>query len=160
MRKGIVIIAAVAIIGALGVYSKGQKSDSLTPALSASPASTLGDNTSASSEMTNASSGSSSSSAQSPGTYKDGTYTGASEDTIYGTVQVAAVISGGRITDIKFLQMPGPEGHSKEVTAFSEDPLKRSTLNHQSASIDFVSGATQTSEAYEQSLQAALDQAA
>jgi uncharacterized protein with FMN-binding domain len=93
-------------------------------------------------------------------TYKDGTYTGDAEDTIYGTVQVAAVISGGKITDIKFIQMPGPEGHSKEVTAFAESPLKQSTLNHQSANIDFVSGATQTSEGYVQSLQAALDRAA
>jgi uncharacterized protein with FMN-binding domain len=93
------------------------------------------------------------------GTYKDGTYTGDAEDTIYGTVQVAAVINGGKITDIKFLRMPGPEGHSKEVTAFAEDPLKQSTLNHQSANIDFVSGATQTSEGYVQSLQAALDRA-
>jgi uncharacterized protein with FMN-binding domain len=56
--------------------------------------------------------------------------------------------------------MPGPEGHSKEVTAFSEPYLKQSTLTHQSANIDFVSGATQTSEAYEKSIQAALDQAA
>jgi uncharacterized protein with FMN-binding domain len=61
---------------------------------------------------------------------------------------------------VKFLQMPGPEGHSKEVTAFSKDPLKQSTLQKQSANIDFVSGATQTSEGYQQSLQAALDQAA
>jgi uncharacterized protein with FMN-binding domain len=98
--------------------------------------------------------------ASSNASYKDGTYTGDAEDTIYGTVQIAAVISGGKITDIRFLQMPGPEGHSKEVTAFAKDPLKQSTLNHQSSNIDFVSGATQTSEAYEQSLQAALDKAA
>lgn len=147
MRKSIVIILAVAVIGALGIYTKSHKSDSLTAAPASSSTSTLSDNTS-------------SSSSSSSGTYKDGTYTGDTENTIYGTVQIAAVISGGKITDIKFLQMPGPEGHSKEVTAFAEDPLKQSTLNHQSANIDFVSGATQTSEAYEQSLQAALDQAA
>ena len=154
MRKGIVIILAVALIGAVGIYSKGHNSDSLSLASSSNTSSTLSDNTSASSGMTNAPSPASSS------TYKDGTYTGDAEDTIYGTVQIAAVISGGKITDIRFLQMPGPEGHSKEVTAFAKDPLKQSTLNHQSANIDFVSGATQTSEAYEQSLQAALDHAA
>jgi uncharacterized protein with FMN-binding domain len=148
MKKGIVIILAVAVIGALGIYAKEHKSDSLTTTPSSSTASTLADNTSASMSTSTAS-----------GTYKDGTYTGDAEDTIYGTVQVAAVINGGKILDIKFLRMPGPEGHSKEVTAFAEDPLKQSTLNHQSANIDFVSGATQTSEGYVQSLQAALDRA-
>jgi uncharacterized protein with FMN-binding domain len=148
MKKGIVIILAVAVIGALGIYAKEHKSDSLTTTPSSSTASTLADNTSASMSTSTAS-----------GTYKDGTYTGDAEDTIYGTVQVAAVINGGKIIDIKFLRMPGPEGHSKEVTAFAEDPLKQSTLNHQSANIDFVSGATQTSEGYVQSLQAALDRA-
>jgi uncharacterized protein with FMN-binding domain len=160
MRKGIVIIAAVAIIGVLGIYSKGHKSDSLAPTTSSSgTATTLGSSTSASSETTNPSSASGSTT-QTSGTYKNGIYTGAAENTEYGTVQVAAVVSGGKITDIKFLQMPGPEGHSKEVTAFSESPLKQSALSHQSASVDFVSGATTTSQAYEQSLQVALDQAA
>jgi uncharacterized protein with FMN-binding domain len=147
MKKSIVIIVAVAVIGALGLYTKSHKSDSVASASSGNPTSTLADNTNMANSMHS-------------GTYKDGTYTGDAEDTIYGTVQVAAVISGGRITDIKFLQMPGPEGHSKEVTAFAEDPLKQSTLSHQSANIDFVSGATQTSEGYVQSLQAALDRAA
>ena len=91
---------------------------------------------------------------------KDGTYTGQSEFTPYGTVKVAAVVSGGKITDIKFLQMPGPEGHSREVTAFAEPYLKQETLQNQNGNIQFVSGATTTSEAYQMSLQAALDQAA
>jgi len=153
MKKGIVIILTVAVIGALGIYNKDHQTSSLTSGNlpDSSTSATLGDNTNTASQTTNASS---------PSSYKDGTYTGAAEDAPYGTVQVAAVISGGKIIDVKFLQMPGPEGHSKEVTAFAEDPLKQSTLNHQSANIDFVSGATQTSEGYEQSLQAALDQAA
>lgn len=150
MRKSIVIILAVALIGALGII-KNHKSDDAAPL--AAPTDTSAVMSAQTSQNDNTSS--------SPqAAYRDGSYTGASENTIYGTVQVAAVVSGGKITDIKFLQMPGPEGHSKEVTAFSEPYLKQSTLNHQTAHIDFVSGATQTSEAYEQSLQAALDQAA
>jgi uncharacterized protein with FMN-binding domain len=157
MRKGIVAILAVAIIGALGIYSNGHKTHANTAVQAANT------NTAAAPAAANTaqSSGSTSSnSASSTGAYKDGTYTGTAENNIYGTVQVAAVISGGKITDIQFLQMPGPEGHSKEVTAFSESPLKQSALNKQSAHIDFVSGATQTSESYELSLQAALDKAA
>jgi len=151
MRKGIVIILAVAVIGALGLI-KNHKGDD------AAPLATPSDTSAVMSAQTgqNDSTPSDSSAAA----YEDGTYTGASEDTIYGTVQIAAVVSGGKITDIKFLQMPGPEGHSKEVTAFAEPYLKQSTLAHQGSNIDFVSGATQTSEAYERSLQAALDQAA
>jgi uncharacterized protein with FMN-binding domain len=157
MRKGIVAILAVAIIGALGIYSNGHKTHANTAVQAANTNTAAAP---AAANTTQPTGSTSSNSASSTGAYKDGTYTGASEDTIYGTVQVAAVISGGKITDIQFLQMPGPEGHSKEVTAFSESPLKQSALNKQSAHIDFVSGATQTSEAYEQSLQAALDQAA
>jgi uncharacterized protein with FMN-binding domain len=157
MRKGIVAILAVAIIGALGIYSNGHKSD----ASAIEGANTSASNTptaSATRETTNPTATETSNTAS--GAYKDGTYTGVSQETEYGTIQVAAVVSGGRITDIEFLQMPGPEGNSKQVTAFSEQPLKQSALNKQSAHIDFVSGATTTSEAYEQSLQAALDQAA
>jgi len=157
MRKNLVAIIAVAIIGAVGVYNNSHKTHANTAVQAANtttstlPAAT----TPAQSTGTSSSSASANTS-----TYKDGTYTGTAEDNIYGTVQVAAVISSGRITDIQFLQMPGPEGHSKEVTAFAESPLKQSAINKQSAHIDFVSGATQTSESYQQSLQAALDQAA
>jgi uncharacterized protein with FMN-binding domain len=153
MKKSLVAILAVAIIGTLGIITKGHKSNDNTSVQAASTS------TSTTPTSTDASA-SQAASSSSTGAYKDGTYTGATEDTEYGTVQVAAVVSGGKITDIKFLQMPGPEGHSKEVTAFSESPLKQSTISNQNAHIDFVSGATTTSQAYEQSLQAALDQAA
>jgi len=150
MRKGIVIILAIAVIGALGLI-KNHKGDDAAPLVTPADASAV---------MSAQTGQNDSTPSDSSAAYKDGTYTGASENTIYGTVQIAAVVSGGKITDIKFLQMPGPEGHSKEVTAFAEPYLKQSALAHQSSNIDFVSGATQTSEAYEQSLQAALDQAA
>jgi uncharacterized protein with FMN-binding domain len=154
MRKGIVTILAVAIIGMLGIYNNSQKAKSDTSVQGVNTvAAPISDNSSASQPVMNPAAETSS------GTYKDGTYTGPVEENAYGSVQVSAVISGGKIVDIKFLQMPGPEGHSKEVTAFAESPLKQSTLAKQNAHIDFVSGATQTSESYEQSLQAALDQA-
>jgi uncharacterized protein with FMN-binding domain len=145
MRKSIVIVLAIAIIGALGIYAKGhdKSTGSLMPQ---SPSSIPASNTP-------------STSTQQTTTYKDGTYTGASEDTPYGTVQIAVVISGGKITDVNYLQMPSDLGHSREVTSFSEPLLKQTTIEHQSANIDFVSGATSTSEAYQQSLQAALNQA-
>ena len=90
--------------------------------------------------------------------YKDGTYTGDIVYNGYGDVQVAAVVSGGKITDIQFLQMPSG-GHSSEVTSVASPMLKQEALQAQSANVDIVSGATQTSEAFMQSLQAALTKA-
>lgn len=147
MKKGIIIILAVAIIGAIALYEKSNGSPHLV-----SPASTSSGSSAASSD-------SSSSQASTKG-FKDGTYTGATENTPYGTVQVAAVVSGGKISDINFLQMPSDLGRSSEITSFSEPLLKHETLQKQSANLDFVSGATVTSSGYQQSLQAALDQAA
>jgi uncharacterized protein with FMN-binding domain len=103
---------------------------------------------------------SSSSNSVSSSSYKDGTYTGSTAETPYGTVQIAVVVSGGRIANVNFLQMPSDAGHSREVTAGSEPLLKQQTLQNQNSHVDFVSGATSTSEGYEQSLQAALNQAA
>jgi uncharacterized protein with FMN-binding domain len=161
MRKSLVAIIAVAIIGALGVYAKSSGSDaaktSHQPAVQ-SAAAMASSGTAA--QNSSAATDNSSFSATSSGQYKDGTYTGTSQSNVYGDVQVQAVVSGGKITDVVFLRMPSDAGHSREVTAFSEPVLKQETLQKQSAHIDFVSGATQTSESYERSLQAALDRAA
>jgi uncharacterized protein with FMN-binding domain len=157
MKKGIVVILAVAIIGALGIYGKSQPSSAhsnssdtaVQSADSSNQQATSTDNMSSSSTPT-----------QSTGAFKDGTFTGNSEDTPYGVVQIAVVVSGGKISDINFLQMPNDRGHTQEVTAFAAPLLKQETLQKQSSHINFVSGATQTSEGYQQSLQSALDQAA
>jgi uncharacterized protein with FMN-binding domain len=150
VRKAIVTILAVAIIGALGVYGKSHSSTAQASAGSGNTAVQPATTTNPSSGTTTGS----------PTAYKDGTYTGDSEDTPYGTVQIAVVVSGGKITDVNFLEMPNDRGHTQEVTAFSEPLLKQETLSKQNAHIDFVTGATSTSEGYQQSLQSALNQAA
>ena len=93
------------------------------------------------------------------GPWKDGTYTGQANDNSYGTVQVAAVISGGKITDVTFLQMPSDRQHSAELSAYAQPVLLQETIQAQSAKVDGVSSATLTSDSYMQSLQSALDQA-
>ncbi len=158
MKKSIVIILAVAIIGALGLIANHH--DGAQLAAPAANAGTVSGVSTTNSQPAATGTASSQSQTSSSSAFKDGTYNGASEFTPYGTVKVAAVVSGGKITDIKFLQMPGPEGHSREVTAFAEPYLKQETLQNQNGNIQFVSGATTTSEAYQMSLQAALDQAA
>jgi len=90
---------------------------------------------------------------------KDGTYTGQTVDVGYGPVQVAVVVSGGRITNVEFLQMPMDMAHSQMVTSMAKPQLLQETINAQSSNVDIVSGATSTSEGYIQSLQSALSQA-
>lgn len=150
MRKGIIIILAVAIIGALGVYGT---SHGHTPK---QPSAVQSSSTTSPSDQT---SQSSSADTTSPTNYKDGSYTGNSEDTPYGTVQIAVVVSGGKISDVNFIQMPSDQGHSQEITSYSQPLLKQETIQKQSAHIDFISGATVTSDGYQRSLQSALDQA-
>ncbi|WP_035795258.1 FMN-binding protein [Kitasatospora mediocidica] len=87
-----------------------------------------------------------------------GTFTGSVVDTRYGPVQVQAVKSGGKLTDIVVLQQTYG-GHSSQIDSYALPVLKSEALAAQSADIDVVSGATYTSEGYAQSLQAALDAA-
>jgi uncharacterized protein with FMN-binding domain len=93
------------------------------------------------------------------GPWKDGTHTGQPYTHEYGTVQVAAVISGGKISDVNFLQMPSDRSRSAEISSASQPQLLQETIQSQNANVDIVSGATLTSQSYQQSLQSALNQA-
>lgn len=144
MKQAAIIVFAIALLGLAGFYAKNHDSNPPAAAQTTSaPASSSPNITSAPANG-----------------YKDGTYTGDSEDTPYGTVQVAVAVSGGKITDVNFLQMPTDQPESQQRTTASEPLLKQETISKQSAKIDFVSGATSTSYGYQQSLQAALNQAA
>ena len=96
-----------------------------------------------------------------PGTadLRDGTVQGAVVGTRWGAVQVQVTITGGTITDVTALQLPSGDRHSWDISSRAEPVLRRSALAIQGAEIDIVSGATYTSLAYAQSLQAALDAA-
>ncbi|MEA2576449.1 MAG: hypothetical protein QOD78_37 [Chloroflexota bacterium] len=92
------------------------------------------------------------------GTYKDGTATGSVISTRFGDVQVEVTISGGAITDVTALQLPNSDRRSQNIASQAAPILREEALTAQSASIDLLSGATYTSEAYAKSLQSALDQ--
>ena len=92
------------------------------------------------------------------GSYTDGTATGSVISTRFGDVQVEVTISGGAITDVTALQLPDRDGRSRQIASAAEPILREEALTAQSASIDLLSGATYTSEAYAESLQSALDQ--
>lgn len=93
------------------------------------------------------------------GIYTDGSYTGSAANAYYGTVQVKATISGGRITDVAFLQYPSDRSTSREISNQAMPILKQEAISVQNANVDIVSGATATSEAFQQSLGDALAKA-
>ena len=92
------------------------------------------------------------------GAYRDGTYLGTAVPEPWGTFQVQATISGGRLTDVALVQGPG-DGHSSRINGAVVPMLTRAAIAAQGATMDLVSGATWTSESYATSLQAALDAA-
>ena len=77
----------------------------------------------------------------------------------FGDVQVQVTFSGGKITDVKALQLPFDRRRSAEISQFVEPYLRSEALQAQSAQIDLISGATYTSDSYAQSLQSAIDKA-
>lgn len=93
-------------------------------------------------------------------TYKDGTYTGSVADAFYGNVQVKVTVSGNKISDVTFLQYPNDRPNSVQINQQAMPLLTQEAIQTQSASVNVISGATQTSQAFVQSLRAALSQAA
>lgn len=93
------------------------------------------------------------------GRYKDGQYTGSVADAFYGNIQVKAIISGGAITDVQFLQYPSDRSTSVEINSQAMPLLKQEAIQAQSAQVSGVSGATASSGAFIESLTNALQQA-
>jgi uncharacterized protein with FMN-binding domain len=80
------------------------------------------------------------------------TVQGSVESSEFGDIQVRVTFTDNKITDVEFVKLPR-SGPSRQAAP----TLVQETLQAQSARIDTVSGATQTSESYVRSLQAAID---
>jgi uncharacterized protein with FMN-binding domain len=93
------------------------------------------------------------------GKYKNGSYVGTVVDAYYGNVQVKAVISGGKITDVQFLDYPQDRQNSVRINVRAMPRLISEAIAIQDSNVDTVSGASFTSSAYRKSLSAALSQA-
>ncbi|MGI8420535.1 MAG: FMN-binding protein [Candidatus Levyibacteriota bacterium] len=91
--------------------------------------------------------------------YTDGTYIGKAIDAFYGNIQVKALISGGKITDVQFLQYPNDQRESVEINTEALPVLSQEAIQSQSANVDTVSGATDSTQAFKESLASALSQA-
>jgi uncharacterized protein with FMN-binding domain len=93
------------------------------------------------------------------GMYVNGTYTGSAADAYYGMIQVKVVISSGKIADVQFVQYPNDRRESIQINGQAMPYLKQEAIQAQSAQVNGVSGATDTSAAFQQSLASALSQA-
>ena len=91
--------------------------------------------------------------------YKDGSYTGSVADAQWGVVQVKAVIQHGKITDVQFLQYPNDRSRSVYINSIADPQLTSEAIQAQSANVDIVTGATDSSDAFIQSLTDAISQA-
>ena len=94
-----------------------------------------------------------------PATAGGGTHsvTGAMEQFGYGELAVRVTVTGSRITNVTVPALQTAEPFSRQLSEQAIPLLKSQVLAADSASINGVSGATFTSEAYATSLQAALD---
>lgn len=158
MRTTRKVLVAFGVIGVFFVYTfalRGQKSNQVFTTSGTKAGSTSSSTTGSSS----GSSGSSGSGSSSGATYKDGSYTGSVADAFYGNIQVQVTISGGKISDISFLQAPNDNPNSQYINQQADPMLKQEAIQSQSANVDTITGATDSSMAFVQSLSAALNQA-
>ena len=91
--------------------------------------------------------------------YRDGTYTGTEVDAIYGLVKVQTTIQNGKIVNVQFLEYPNDRRTSVRINSFAVPYLQQEAVQAQSANVDLITGATLTSEAFQMSLQSALNKA-
>jgi uncharacterized protein with FMN-binding domain len=85
-------------------------------------------------------------------TYKDGSYTG-SGDSRHGGMQVKVVIKNGKIASANVASC------STRYSCSDVDPLVSEAVSRQGVPVHYVSGSTDSSQAYKQALTSALRQA-
>lgn len=94
------------------------------------------------------------------GAYLDGTYTGSEEDAHWGYLYVVVTVSNGELVDVQIPEYPNHRNRSVEINDQALPWLIEEAIQAQSADIDMISGATDTSRAFIRSLDTALQQAA
>ncbi|GAA1056085.1 hypothetical protein GCM10017608_12590 [Agromyces luteolus] len=142
-----------------GTTTDGPAGANASPDGSASSGSSSADSSGSSDATQSTDAAGSADAATSSSGASDGTYAGTTVSTRFGDAQVQVTISGGAITDVTALQLPDHDGRSVQLSNRAATVLQSEVLQAQSSSVAMVSGATYTSSAYLQSLQAALDAA-
>jgi uncharacterized protein with FMN-binding domain len=163
MRRAPIVITAT-VIGTAGVLLfkplpvsslEGSTSTDTSDSTSAAGTSSADGSTSTSTTTTPSASSSSAASAAPAST----TVTGSVETDRYGETQVKVTIKNGKITAVTVLAYNDSDPRSAQISQQAIPTLREEVLSKQTAAVDTVSGATYTSNAYEASLQSALDKA-
>ena len=84
---------------------------------------------------------------------------GSVADAHWGYIQVKAIIQKGKIADVQFLQYPNDRNRSVMINEYADPQLTSEAIQAQNANVDIITGATDSSEAFIQSLSDALSQA-
>ncbi len=150
------------VVVSFGLYSFHQRHGEAAPLVAPSSLNQKPTITSANTPANNSNTASSPTPAPLPAAtsgYRDGQYTGNAADAFYGFIQVKTIISGGKITDVQFLQYPNDHPNSVYINKQAMPYLKQEAIAAQSSQVDIISGATDTSMAFVESLAHALSQA-
>jgi uncharacterized protein with FMN-binding domain len=162
-RGTLIFVGGIAAIAATAV-TRFAGTDAIAAPHLATGSSTAGSTaagTSGSASTTNGSSSTSSgpaSTSKSSSTSGTVTVVGSTVQTPYGPLQLSVTFSGSTITNVQALQYPNWHGYSVQLNQYAIPQLNQQAVAANSANINGVSGATFTSQAYAQSLQAAIDQ--
>ena len=157
-RAGALVLTVVTT-GGLGALMAGLDAAQGTSQALASLPAPLPSSTPSASGGDGASSPASATPTSTPSSATTQAFDGAYVNTRYGPVQVQAQISDGTLSEVAVVTYPDGDGRSRSINARALPELRSEVLTAQQADVDTVSGATYTSEAYRESLQAALDQA-
>lgn len=166
MKKSLIIIASVAVLGMIAIYAvplttkKSTASSSSTLQTTSTTATTSDTSTpTTTATSTTPTSTSSATSSSTNSNLKDGSYTGSASSTPFGDVQIKLTVSGGKISNVTAVAYPSDDRHSLQLSQMAIPELTQEAIAAQSANISTISGASYTSESYIESLQSALDQA-
>ncbi len=94
------------------------------------------------------------------GPYVDGMYTGPLTDAYYERISVRVVIRNGKLVKVSFLPFQIYNGTSQAITSYAMPRLRLEALSVQNARVNNISGATEISNAFKNSLSKALLKAA
>lgn len=87
--------------------------------------------------------------------FKDGTYEGNSDAGMHAGLKVSVLVEGGSITKIDIVE----HGETEGIGTVAFEPLTKAIVEAQSTEVDSVSGASKTSAAIKEAVNAALTQA-
>lgn len=87
--------------------------------------------------------------------YIDGTYEGSSDSGMHAGLKVSVVVTEGKISEVTVVEHSETDG----IGTVAIEPVAEAIVETQSTDVDSVSGATKTSTAIKEAVDAALAQA-